>query len=310
MTPPTKPMPDISESPILEVTDPGMGVSIQDLGRIGWRRFGVPMSGAMDDHSARVANVLLDNPPDAPVLEMLLQGQRIRVLKTCWLAVTGADASSTVADWHAVQVLAGSELVFPVNRKGVWIYLALAGGFAGEVRFGSASVSARAGIGKMLAAGDRLYRREASHLHLSASVAGRVAAWDEQRDFLKPPVLRVWRGPQWAEVEAEARVIFFESEWEVSSKSDRSGYRLNGPGVPVPGLEMISEPVRIGSIQIPGGGQPIVTMRDGPTVGGYPKLGMIDPRDLSWLTQCRPGQKVRFRELDSEIGIVPEDRGD
>jgi allophanate hydrolase subunit 2 len=78
----------------------------------------------------------------------------------------------------------------------------------------------------------------------------------------------------------------------------------------VPGLEMISEPVRIGSIQIPGGGQPIVTMRDGPTVGGYPKLGMIDPRDLSWLTQCRPGQKVRFRELDSEIGIVPEDRGD
>lgn len=275
-----------------------MGISVQDLGRIGWRRFGVPMSGAMDDHSARAANVLLDNPPDAPLLEMLLQGQRLRVLQTCWLAVTGADASSTVKDWHAVEVLKGSELVFPVNQKGVWIYLAIAGGFAGEVMFGSASVSARAGIGNLLQSGDRLCCREASHLHLSSSVAGRVAVWDEQRNFLKPPALRVWRGPQWDSFSEDVREKFFATEWEVSSQSDRTGYRLNGPALAAPKEDMISEPVRIGSIQLPGGGQPIVTMRDGPTVGGYPKLGMVDPRDLSWLAQCRPGQPVRFRESD------------
>jgi len=289
-----------ANSPVIEVIESGMGISVQDLGRIGWRRFGVPMSGAMDDHSARAANVLLDNPPEAPVLEMLLQGQRLKVLESCWVAVTGADASSTIKDWHAVEVKRESQLVFPVNRKGVWIYLAIAGGFAGDVRFGSASTSARAGIGRMLQPGDRLGRREQSHLHLPGAVAGRVAIWDEQRDFLKPPVLRVWRGPQWDAFPNEARDMFFASEWEISSQSDRTGYRLNGPELAAPDGEMISEPVRIGSIQIPGGGQPIVTLRDGPTVGGYPKLGMIDPRDLSWLVQCRPGQKVRFQALEDQ----------
>jgi biotin-dependent carboxylase-like uncharacterized protein len=288
------------DNPVLEVIDPGMGITIQDLGRIGWRRFGVPMSGAMDDHSARAANVLLDNPLDAPVLEMLMQGQRLRLLQTCWLAVTGADASSTVPDWHAVEVVKGSELVFPLNRKGVWTYLAVAGGFLGEIAFGSASVSARAGIGRLLKSGDHLCRREESHLHLPAAVAGRVAAWDEQRDFLRPPTLRVWRGPQWEQFDEETRQAFFETEWQVSSQSDRTGYRLTGPGLSAPEGDMISEPVRIGSIQIPAGGQPIVTMRDGPTVGGYPKLGMVDPRDLSWLVQCRPGQGICFRPPETD----------
>lgn len=290
----------VVNSPVLEVIDPGMGISVQDLGRIGWRRFGVPMSGVMDDHSARAANVLLDNPPDAPVLEMLLQGQRLKVLETCWVAVTGADASSTVADWHAVEVKKGSKLVFPVNQKGVWIYLAIAGGFAGDVQFGSASTSARAGIGRMLRVGDQLARREASYLHLPQAVAGRVAAWDEQRNFLKPPVLRVWRGPQWGLFGEAERERFFANAWEVSSQSDRTGYRLLGSEISPPEGDMISEPVRIGSIQIPRGGQPIVTMRDGPTVGGYPKLGMVDPRDLSWLVQCRPGQAVRFQLLEDQ----------
>lgn len=284
--------------PVLEVASPGMGMTVQDLGRIGWRRFGVPMSGAMDDHSVRIANQLVGNPPDTPVLEMLLQGQRVRVLEDSWISVTGADASSTIADWHAVKVHAGSEIVFPVNRLGVWIYLALAGGIASSRWFGSASVCPRAQVGETLASGVRLFRAAKSSVQLPGAVAGRVAAWEEQRNFQKPPVLRVWAGPQRDWFTQDELNQFFETPWTVSSQSDRTGYRLEGDSLNVPKRDLISEPVRIGSIQMPPNGQPIVTMRDGPTVGGYPKIGMIDPRDLSWLVQCRPGQEVRFAIKD------------
>ena len=287
------------EQPLLEVISPGMGMTIQDGGRIGWRRFGVPMGGVMDDYSARVANLLVDNAPDTPLLEMLLQGQRLRVLQSTWIALAGADGSSTLANWHAARITAGSELVFPCNREGVWIYLAVAGGVTdGPGMFGSSSVSARAGLGSALQAGDVIRQRGESLMHVPEAVASRIAPADEHRDFSRSPALRVWEGPQWDWFSAETRNQFFSDSWTISSKSDRVGYRLEGPKLNVPDQQLISEPVRIGSIQIPESGHPIVTLRDGPTVGGYPKLGMIDPRDLSWLTQCRPGQAIRFRPFD------------
>lgn len=297
-----KRMTDSDNPSVLEVLAPGMGVTVQDGGRIGWRKFGVPMGGAMDDHAARAANVLVDNPADAPVLEMLMQGQRFRVLQQCWLAVTGADASSTIPVWHAEKMMVGSTVVFPANRSGVWIYLAIAGGFDSPEKFGSFSASVRARIGEPIQAGQILRRSIDRRLVMPDSIGARGASWDEQHDYLNPPALRVWPGPQWDAIDEVARASFFEQEWVVSSQSDRVGYRLTGePIEPIklPAGELISEPVRIGSIQIPRNGQPIVTLRDGPTVGGYPKLGMIDPRDISWLVQCRPNQKVRFRPLEA-----------
>jgi allophanate hydrolase subunit 2 len=105
----------------------------------------------------------------------------------------------------------------------------------------------------------------------------------------------VWPGPQYALFSAADQTRLFEQSWRVSSRSDRVGYRLEGKPFEARLPQMVSEPVRMGTIQVPESGQPIVTMRDGPTVGGYPKLGLVDADDLSWLTQCRPGQEVRFR---------------
>lgn len=116
------------------------------------------------------------------------------------------------------------------------------------------------------------------------------APWSEVRDYSATPFIRVWRGPQ-RETFSDA---FFEQEWTVTPQSNRVGYRLAGEPLKFEKREMLSEPVRAGTIQVPDNGLPIVTMRDGPTVGGYPKLGVVDPADLSWLAQCRPGQKVRF----------------
>jgi biotin-dependent carboxylase-like uncharacterized protein len=281
---------------VLKVISPGLGATIQDRGRFGWGRFGVPASGVMDTHAADWANQLLNNPPDAPVLELLLQGAALAAVKDCWLAITGADAGANQPLWRAVKINIGETIHFPRNRSGVWTYIAVEGGFDSEEIFGSASVYPRGGIGKPLAAGDVLRSKANQPLHWPSSVAGRFVPEQERRDYDRPPSLKVWPGPQWKSFSEKERNRFFAGEWTLSSKSDRVGYRLIGEPLSRTSTQILSEAVRAGTIQVPEDGLPIVTMRDGPTVGGYPKLGLVDAADLSWLTQCRAGQKMRFQQ--------------
>jgi len=283
---------------IFEVLEPGLGATLQDRGRAGWRRFGVPPGGAMDEHSALWANRLLENAPEAPVVEFLLQGAKLRVLRDAWVAVTGADAAANVPTWRPVRMKQGEALEFPKRRSGVWIYLAVDGGLEGQRWLGSASVFARGQLGRPLVGGDVLCRAGSAHFELPSGVAGRVVGWRERRDYESPPRLRVGRGPQWDFFTDADRDLFFAGEWTVSSQSDRTGYRLTGKPLKPAEAQIVSEPVLVGSIQIPANGQPVVTMRDGPTVGGYPKLGLVDAADVSWLAQCRPGLTVRFQWVD------------
>lgn len=279
---------------IFKVVHAGLGASIQDNGRPGLARFGVPPGGVMDEHAAGWANRLLENPHGTPVVELLLQGARFEVQHDARIAITGGNAGCNLPLWRCVSVRAGERIVFPESREGVWIYLAVEGGFEAPRYFGSVSVYPRGRIGRTLAAGDVLRRSNtgpATHRH---GIAGRSLAMSERRDYAHPPALRVWPGPQWDLFRPEDRARFFQQAWTVSSQSDRVGYRLEGAPLAPAAAQIPSEPVLVGSIQIPPLGQPIVTMRDGPTVGGYPKIGLVDPDDLSWLTQCRPGTPVRF----------------
>jgi len=278
---------------VLRVEHPGLLATLQDRGRPGWRRFGVPPGGAMDDHAAAAANRLVGNPPDAPVLELLLQGATLLALQDVTLAITGADADASLPPWQPVRLPAGQRLAFPRNRSGVWTYVAAAGGFTGPQVLGSVSVAPRGGLGRVLAAGDELAAAPAAATTGSASGPGST----HRRDYSAPPVLRVWPGPQWDSFPSAERAAFFARAWQVSSQSDRVGYRLTGQPLAPTGLQLLSEPMLPGIIQVPDGGLPIVLMRDGPTVGGYPKLGMVDPDDLAWLAQCRPGQTVRFQPV-------------
>jgi allophanate hydrolase len=281
--------------PILEVLDPGLGVSFQDLGRRGWKKFGVPPGGAMDEHAARWANVLLGNPANAPVLELLLNGARLGALSRVELSLTGAAAGAG-AHWRTLILEAGGHLAIPPPAAGVWSYLGVRGGFAATRWFGSVSIFPRGGLGRALAGGDRLGRLVAADAatNLSPAIASRWVDPREQRDYRNPPPFRVWPGPQWDLFRETTRAAFFEGEWRVSSRSDRTGYRLDGPLLAAAAASIPSEPVLPGSIQLPPDGRPIITLRDGPTVGGYPKLGLVAPELLSWLSQCRPGQLVRF----------------
>jgi biotin-dependent carboxylase-like uncharacterized protein len=281
---------------VLRVLDTGLGASIQDAGRRGWQRFGVPQSGWMDEHAARTAHRLLENDPGAPLLEMLLQGAMIEALQSVWIALTGADVDATIPTWRVCHLAAGEVVHLRSCRSGVWSYLAVEGGFEAPRVF--ASYYARGKIGEPVIQGTSLARADRERFSLPVAVSGRTAPWADRRDYSAPPAIRVWHGPQWDQFSAEARDVFLGSEWKVSAQSDRVGYRLTGPAIPGERPNLASEPVRFGSVQIPNGGQPIVTMKDGPTVGGYPKIALVEPEDLAWVAQTRPGLSVRFKLIE------------
>lgn len=278
----------------LEIVDPGLGVSLQDLGRRGWKRFGVPPGGALDDHAARWANLLLGNPLNEPVLEILLHGACLRARCRLEIALTGAIGIPGRGAWCTRSLEPGEDLVLPPPAAGLWTYLATPGGFLGPRWFGSVSIFPRGGLGEPLTAGVILHRPVASVRLGSSAIGRRWVDPGEQRDYAHPPPLRVWRGPQWDLFPESSRAAFLNRPWRISARSDRTGYRLEGEPLAVPDVSLPSEPVLPGSIQVPPDGQPIVTLRDGPTVGGYPKLGVIDPQDLAWFVQCRPGQFAAF----------------
>lgn len=287
--------------PFLKVISTGIGAAFQDQGRPGWRRFGVPTGGAMDAHAAGYANRLLGNPPWSAVVELLLQGASFHVQRDCWVAITGADLQATHPRWRALKITAGDHLRFRGHTAGVWAYLAIEGGFAAPHWLDSASTLASAGLGMPLRKNDWLYRSDTEpRFDLPRGVAARLTPVAEQRDYAHPPALRVWPGPQWDWFTAESRSRLFRQPWTIAPQSNRIGYRLQGPPLPVPVRSMISEPVLIGSLQIPPDGQPVAIMRDGPTVGGYPKIGLLDPTDIDWLAQCAPGTTVHFTPASRE----------
>lgn len=271
---------------LLEVITPGCGASFQDAGRPGRKRLGVPPGGWMDAVAARAANGLLGNDPGAVVVELALQGARFRVRRDGWLAVAGA--SMGWAPGAARRVERGEVLDFTRHESGVYAYLAAPGGWVAPEILGSAAVSARSGLGRGLIPGEVLSCQDDPALPGRRPVDG--GAMFYPRSIAVP----VWPGPQWKEFPPDARRIFFTTEWTVSARSDRRGVRLEGAAVAVPEADMISEPVLAGSVQITRGGQPVVTMRDGPTVGGYPKMVWLDEDAARRVAQVPPGGTVKF----------------
>ena len=279
-------------SPVLKVLHSGGGCALQDLGRPGWKRFGVPEGGAMDREAAIQSNRLVGNPDSAPVLELAMTGARFLVLKDAEFALTGADANGSHPRWRGFAGKAGEEIRLLEMHSGVWSYLAVAGGFVGPKWFGSASVNARAGFGIACASGSELFAGAANR---SSAVAGRFVREEEVPRLTAETVIPVWPGPEWEWLSKHSMSDFLCQPWTLSPHCDRTGYRLNGPVLEVPSGKMLSSPLAIGTIQLPPGGHPIVILRDGPTVGGYPRLAILDPTTVSRFTQCAPGTTVRFQ---------------
>jgi biotin-dependent carboxylase-like uncharacterized protein len=249
----------------------------------------------MDADSARKANLLVGNQEGAPVLELLFTGARFRVLGAAELAITGAEVESGCPRWRNFFAEIGHEISFGRLRAGVWTYLAVRGGFAASRWFGSASVDPRAGLGDAIRPGDQLRREDVQR---SDGISSRFVPELVRERFDQIPVLLVWRGPEWECFPEHARALFLSESWLVSAQSDRAGYRLEGAALESGRLRMPSAPVAVGTVQVPPNGLPIVLLRDGPSVGGYPRFGILDPLAISRFTQCAPGTAVRFQLIE------------
>lgn len=277
----------------LEVVRAGCGLSWQDPGRPGWKRWGVPPGGWMDARSASEANRLAGNAADAVTVELVLQGAEFRVLRAGWLALAGADMGWPPGTARRVE--AGERLRFSAPRHGVYAYLAAPGGWAAPLVMESASVFARGGLGKALAPGDILCCREEPEKLAWSAVAGRRRAVPT---FPNSIVARFHPGPQWANFSSSGQQALARNGWTVSPRSDRTGIRLDGGLIPPPDGVMLSEPVRTGSVQVTGGGQPVITMKDGPTVGGYAKIAWLDEATCQRVAQVPPGGTIRFEPAE------------
>jgi allophanate hydrolase subunit 2 len=226
-------------------------------------------------------------------LELVLQGAVFRALRPGWLALAGADMGWPPGT--ARRVVAGEHLRFSTHRGGAFAYLAAPGGWIAPLILGSASVFVRGGLGRAPVAGDVLCCGEDPARPGWSSVVVRRRRMPSLPGAI---VARIHRGPQWGEFSATAHHSLLCTPWRVSSRSDRTGARLDGGLVEVPAGVMLSEPVRPGSIQVTGSGQPVITMKDGPTVGGYPKIGWIGETECRRVAQVPPGGTIRFALME------------
>lgn len=283
------------------ISEAGAQTTVQDLGRTGHLRYGIPPSGPLDRAAFVVANRLVGNPDGAAGLECTLMGPRVEVETRCAVAVTGGDLPVTVngADapaWTTLPLKAGDVVKIGVARSGVRAYVAFSGGVDVPPVLGSRATYLRGQLGgldgRALRKGDRL------SLLAAPLPAVRRARRRIVPDLAAPPELRVVLGPQDDRFTADGVAAFLEGEYEMLPQSDRMGARFRGPRIThVRGHDIISDGIALGSIQVPGDGQPIALLVDRQSTGGYTKLATVCSVDIGRLGQVRPGQRVRFRAV-------------
>jgi antagonist of KipI len=286
----------------------GFLTSVQDLGRTGYRQFGVSLAGALDVFALRVANLLVGNDESAAGLEITFGGLRLQVADERIVAWCGGEfdvqiGSRSLPAGHAARLQAREELKFGRPQLGCRAWLAVAGGVDVRVVLGSRSTDLRANFGGF--EGRTLRDGEAMPLGKwtgSPTPATIISSWTAPHDWVSPPthdpILRFVRGMDWVRFNASTLQRFTSEAFAVSSDSDRMGVRLDGPELRRDNdVDLISEAVAPGTIQVPSNGKPILLLGDCQTIGGYPKIAHVITVDLGIAAQLRAGDHVRFSEV-------------
>jgi KipI family sensor histidine kinase inhibitor len=298
---PPKPVKISKQAALLEVIKPGALTTVQDLGRPGRQHLGISVGGAMDRQAARVANLLIGNDENAPLLEFTLTGPTVRFLRDALVAVTGAEIRD-VPGWRPWQVTAGQLVSFAEFTRGARAYLAVSGGFEIEPVLGGAGTMLRGAVGgwngRALEPGDRLGALPGIAV---TKLGWRASPELDASNVSGVVTVRFVRGSQWDRFAPVSRRAFLGKAFKVSAKSDRMGLRLEGSVLRLEKpLELASEGVGFGTVQVPPDGHPIVLMADRQTIGGYPKIGHVIAVDLPRLAQTRAGDAVKFDEISLE----------
>ncbi|GAA1210417.1 biotin-dependent carboxyltransferase family protein [Prauserella alba] len=298
----------------------GLYTTVQDTGRFGYYHMGMPPSGAMDVYSAVVANMLVGNPDGAGVLEGTYVGPTLEFTDDRVVAVTGADVPVTVNDepvepWTAIRVGSGDVLSFAMIRAGCRAYVAVSGGIDVPVYLGSRSTYTLTGIGGHQ--GRKLVDDETLPLGSGDGSArpGAVVPEELRPELAGPAELRTVIGLCSYRLTEDALASFLGTDWKVTKDADRVGYRLRGGKLDFTDREQPfgagSDPANVvdlgypvGSIQVPGGDEPIVLLNDAVTGGGYATIGTVISVDRDRIAQTKTGDAVRFTSVDLDTALA------
>ena len=286
----------------------GILTTLQDLGRNGFRHFGINQNGAMDKAAVRLINSLLGNDENTAVLEIHFPAPEIIFTEPAVVAIGGGDFSAhlngePVENWRVIFAEKGAALKFTEKTFGNRAYLAVKGGFQVEKWLGSASTNLKAKTGGF--EGRRLQINDQIPFNQIANKPSNIAKYRVSNSLIpfysKFPTVRVVEGAEFELLTALSQNDFLKENFTITSNSDRMGFRLAGkPLYLMHEKELVSSAVNFGTIQLLPDGQLIVLMADHQTSGGYPRIANVVTTDLPLLAQLGANDKVAFHLISTE----------
>ena len=284
---------------MIRIIDAGLRSTVQDRGRFGHLRSGVPPAGAADPFALAAANALVGNATDAAGIEIIGTLFRFTSDHSRVIAVAGRDVSLTTRSrlpgWSSVFVRAGQTVTVHSGERTRFAYLALSGGIATEPVLGSRSSYVPAGLGAVLRAGDTLPLGDSDTGAEDAARRIEPTTYDEQ--------VRAMAGPHDDRFDRDVSARFFDGAFVVQPASDRQGVRLGGAPIAPRAGELLSCGVIAGAVQVPRGGAPIVLLADHGTTGGYPVIATVIAADIGKVAQRMPGESLRFRRVERDEAL-------
>ncbi len=284
---------------VFEVIKHGLFTTVQDIGRYGYLKYGIPVAGAMDQFSLVAANCLVENDSNSGCLETTLIGPELRILTKTQIAITGGVCSPRINDsnvemWRTINVQEGDVLSFGRMQGGCRAYIAIRGGVNVPLLLGSRSTYVRGGFGgidgRPLKSGDIVNGFGVGSLSFEYSMPEELIP-----NFTSQKRVHVVMGPQADMFTENALCIFLSNQYTVTTNSDRMGYRLEGPTIEhKEKADIVSDALLPGAIQVPRDGKPLLIMRDAQTTGGYTKIAAAVTSDLSSLGQVKPLDTLEF----------------
>jgi len=289
---------------IFKVIKPGIFMTVQDAGRYGYLKYGVPVSGAMDMYSFFAANSLTGNDLNAACLETTLIGPELEgVSRTC-IAVTGGNCSPkingrSIPMWRTVNLEQGDVLSFGKMESGCRAYISVRGGIDVPEVLESKSTYVRGGFGgldgRQLKTGDVIEANSELPSDILYSFPEELVP-----DYKKDVLVHVVLGPQAEMFTEQGTETFLSNPYRVTAEADRMGYRLDGPAIKhATKADIVSDALLPGAVQVPRDGKPIVIMRDAQTTGGYPKIAAVVTPDVDLLGQAKTSSAISF----SKVGL-------
>lgn len=289
----------------VQCVKPGLLTTVQDLGRSHYQHYGISAAGAMDPLSLRIGNILVGNKENTASLEITIMGPELVFMEDTVISITGGDLSPTVNDqpvemWKSLVVKAGEKLNFGKINIGCRSYIAFAGGIQVPEIMGSSSTFLRGEYGghdgRALRKGDTLLIGTSPYK--TEVLKRRRLPNSYIPDFHSNRPVRIIWGPHDGAFIENSKTMFTNTEYKITSQSDRMGYRLDGQKlIHKESADIISEYIAPGTIQVPANGQPIVLMADCQMSGGYTKIGMVIGADIPYLAQKKPGESITFQAI-------------